>query len=148
MLKCLAILAITTILAVSVPGQPNKGSTKNEDARTTSPQSEGNSSDQDSQKTPSVIVQVGAQQPNPSEGDEEKETQRTLAVYTLWLAILTGVFVGVSGIQGYFLFKQAGHLHVHAGHLDNLAEASTTTSKAMAEMSGAISEQAEIMGKP
>jgi hypothetical protein len=150
MLKCLAILAVlvlTTNALISAQAKPVEGTTKDNGARVTQPQSEIQRDDQDSKNSPSVIVQVGSQESSPPQASQKSDTDEKLARYTLWLAIFTAVLVGVSGVQGYFLSKQAGHLRAHAGHLDNLAEDSKTTSKAMAEMSTAISKQAEIMGK-
>lgn len=133
MLKRLAILAVVIPLAMAsavygqVASKPGKAS--NEITHATSPQTESQKKDQNSQKTPIVVEQASPQQPNPAEPSEEKETEKKLAVYTLWLAIFTGVLVLVSAGQGYFLFMQASHLHTHAGHLQDLASAADANSQ-------------------
>jgi hypothetical protein len=99
--------------------------------------------DRDSQKPTSVVVQIGTQQPDAPETKEKDETDRELARYTFWLAVLTGVLVVVSGIQGYFLFRQAGHLETHGTELRNLAGAASDNARAAHDTAQATLKHAE-----
>jgi hypothetical protein len=121
--KWLVMFAIAAIMTTGMSSEPNKGSAENENTRTTRPQSDSQNKDQDSPKAPSVVVQVSAPPVNISEANEEKEIQRKLAAYTLWLAIFTAVLAVVSIGQGYFLHTQADHLRTHGIELHALASA-------------------------
>jgi hypothetical protein len=123
MLKWLVILAVMTgIFVLTAQTKPTEGTAKYNRARIPYPQPETQHNDEDGQKTPPVIVQVGTQQPNTSEANEEKETQR-VADYTFWLMVFTAVLAGVSMGQGYFLSQQTRHLKRHGDELHALASA-------------------------
>jgi len=120
-LVILATLASVSFFAVTAQGYPAEGTTKDKSARVTHPQKETQSDNQDSEKTPSVIIQVGSQQPASSNTDEEKETRR-VAEYTYWLMVFTAVLAAVSIVQGYFLKKHGDELHSLAGAARDNAE--------------------------
>jgi hypothetical protein len=143
MLKWLAIGAIAVTVGVGAPAYAAREGTKNKP----DPKSDSHHDNDDSQKTPSVVVQVGSQPSNAFDTEEKKEADRDLADYTRWLAIFTAVLAAVSIGQGYFLRRQAHHLQTHAGHLDSLAAAAGASSKATTEISTAIQRQAELTGK-
>jgi hypothetical protein len=138
MLKRLAILAVVVFLASSVSAHATGGGTENK----VDPQPEGCNDNQDSQKTPSVIIQIGSQQPNTTETEEKKDNDRKLTEYTRWLAIFTAVLAVVSIGQGYFLFRQAHHLRTHAGHLHRLSTAAVDSAKTTKETLDAVKNQA------
>jgi hypothetical protein len=86
--------------------------------------------DLSSPKPPSVVVQVEAPPANTAESKEDLEIQGKLAEYTKWLVIVTCLLAAVGLVQGYFLFRQARHLHTHASHFHDLAESASNNAKA------------------
>ena len=94
------------------------------------PQPDSHNNNQDGQKTPSVIVQVGTQQADTTETREKNDTDQQLVKYTCWLAIFTGLLFLVSAIQGYFLWRQAHHLEKHGLELHSLAHAARSNADA------------------
>jgi hypothetical protein len=136
MLKYLAIFVIVAVGVIGAPNQPNKGGATDDKPRVTRPQDE----EQNSQRTPSVVVQVSPQQTNPSDADEEKDIQAKLAFYTLLLAVFTAVLAAVSIAQGYFL-------HIHGVELRTLAGAAKENAEATKETLLEIKRQADLMNK-
>jgi hypothetical protein len=130
MLKLLAILAIAVLLATGMSSQPSKGVTKDKGAPIASPQPDSQNDNQDGQKTPSIVVQVGTQQADTAETKEKKDNDRNLAIYTLLLAVFTAVLAIVSIGQGYFLRQQSHHLQVHGVELRRLASAARDNAEA------------------
>jgi hypothetical protein len=145
--KRLVILAVSVLLAVSATAQPSKGATKDKVAGVANPQAKGQSDEQRRENPPTVVVQVAPQQPDASETKKKEDTDAELARYTLLLAVFTGVLVVVSAVQGYFLYRQAGHLRTHAGHLDELVNASSMSSGVMTGIGEAIQKQSNLMNK-
>jgi hypothetical protein len=150
MLKLLAILAsivaLASLIGVSAsqnvpPNTPKKGIVESDSISKRKPPAEGQREDQNSQKVPSVVVQVESPSVESNRPDShEDEAAQKLAWFTFWLMIFTAWLVVVGFLQVILLRR-------HAGHLENLASAADASSKATTEIQTAIQKQAELMGK-
>ena len=129
-------LTTASLLALNPQGSPANGPkaeiTRKDSSSKGQLQSGAQHENTGTPKTPSVVVQVEAPTVDDHSADrqEEKEIQRKLADYTLWLVVFTAVLALVGLGQGYFLRQQARHLQEHAGHLHALAGAATDNAKA------------------
>ena len=160
MLKRLAILAVfcplATVGILCAQGTPKQGVTKGSLGLDGKKETASQNKDQDTQKPPSVVVQVETPVSDAESAAhaDDRQIQGKLALYTEMLVAVGFLqFVALAGTlwivrrQVEIMDKQTEIMNTHAGHLENLAIAADASSKATTEIQTAIQKQAELMGK-
>jgi hypothetical protein len=158
MLKRLAIfivlLPLATVGVVCAQSTPKEGIAKNSLSLNGKKEKASQNEDQDSQKPPSVVIQVEAPKSDADSAEraDDRQIQGKLALYTELLVIVGFLqFAALAGTlwivrrQVEIMDKQTEIMNTHAGHLENLTSAADASTESTGKTLLEIQRQANLM---